>query len=164
MNFSTPSNVWRGKESGGAGLAGQDAKRLILKSSRANNPDSAEVRRDHMKAVTYNKLVRDRIPEIIAASGSEAKTRVLSEDEFVQALRDKLVEEAQEAAPSTARSDLLNEAADVLEVLYTLINRLGLCLADIESFRQKRALDRGGFQERILLIHTTFSIPEDPSN
>jgi len=49
-----------------------------------------------MKRVTYNKLVRDRIPEIIAAAGSRPKTRVLDEAEYISELRRKLVEEVEE--------------------------------------------------------------------
>ncbi|MEP0772451.1 nucleoside triphosphate pyrophosphohydrolase [Coleofasciculus sp. FACHB-SPT36] len=58
----------------------------------------------------YNKLVRDRIPEIIHQAGRECKVQVMSEAEYHQALRDKLIEEAQEAAEATAQ-DLVKELA-----------------------------------------------------
>ena len=60
----------------------------------------------------YDKLVRDRIPDIIRQSGSECATETFSPDEFRRALRDKLVEEAREAA-NASDDDLLTELADV---------------------------------------------------
>ena len=62
----------------------------------------------------YDKLVRDRIPDIIRQSGSECATETFSPDEFRRALRDKLVEEAREAA-NASDDDLLIELADVEE-------------------------------------------------
>jgi predicted house-cleaning noncanonical NTP pyrophosphatase (MazG superfamily) len=64
----------------------------------------------------YNKLVRDRIPEIIRASGKECETDTLSHEAFQSALLDKLVEEAIEARVAT-RERLPSELADVLEVV-----------------------------------------------
>lgn len=62
----------------------------------------------------YNKLVRDQIPDIIAATGSQPSTRVLDHASYQSALRSKLLEEAQEAASD---EHLVSELADVLEVL-----------------------------------------------
>jgi predicted house-cleaning noncanonical NTP pyrophosphatase (MazG superfamily) len=62
----------------------------------------------------YNKLVRDRIPEIIEQNGDRAVTYVLDDDRFLAELLAKLVEESQEAQRASA-SELLFELADVLE-------------------------------------------------
>jgi predicted house-cleaning noncanonical NTP pyrophosphatase (MazG superfamily) len=69
--------------------------------------------------VPYRKLVRDRIPAIIQAEGRHPVTRGLDEAGYRQALLDKLVEEAGEAARASA-ADLPGELADVLEVLRAL--------------------------------------------
>ena len=63
----------------------------------------------------HNKLVRDRIPEIISKSGIEYQTITLSEQEYQQALRQKLIEEAQEAATAN-NADLAIEIADLLDI------------------------------------------------
>ena len=68
----------------------------------------------------HNKLVRDRIPEIISKSGIEYQTITLSEQEYQQALRQKLIEEAQEAATAN-NADLAIEIADLLEVVDALL-------------------------------------------
>jgi predicted house-cleaning noncanonical NTP pyrophosphatase (MazG superfamily) len=75
--------------------------------------------------VAYNKLVRDQIPDIIAAAGSRPSTRVLDHASYQGALRSKLVEEAQEAelAPD---EQLASELADVLEVLRALAMAHGM--------------------------------------
>jgi predicted house-cleaning noncanonical NTP pyrophosphatase (MazG superfamily) len=74
----------------------------------SKQPDALTMRK------TYNKLVRDRIPEIIQAAGQEYATEVMSLEEYQQALREKLIEEAQEAADA---SDLISELADLYEVM-----------------------------------------------
>ncbi len=73
----------------------------------------------------YNKLVRDRIPEIIRKSGIQCQTVTLSEIEYRQALRQKLIEEAQEAATAN-NADLVIEIADLLEVVDALLKSYGI--------------------------------------
>lgn len=68
----------------------------------------------------YNKLVRDRIPEIIIKSGKKLSFRTLDGDELKQALKDKLVEEAQELAKTKTMEQLIEEMADVYEVFDAL--------------------------------------------
>ena len=73
-----------------------------------------------MKQVVYKKLVRDRIPDIIAADGRRAKTRVLGEHEYVSELKRKLAEEVEEFQDSEDAGEL----ADIIEVINIL--RAGL--------------------------------------
>ena len=98
----------------------------------------------------YNKLVRDRIPAIIAESGRQCRTTVLTEPAFRAALLAKLVEEAQEvqAAPP---EELLTELADVLEVFDTILATHGLTLAQVQAIQQQRHQTRGGFESRLQL-------------
>ncbi|WP_432542955.1 pyrophosphohydrolase domain-containing protein [Kineococcus sp. SYSU DK002] len=97
------------------------------------------------------KLVRDRIPELIRARGAEPVTRVLDEAEYDTALRDKLVEEAQELRNASSSGELLAEAADVYEVLAALADRLGVDLGTIAQAAQHKRAERGAFEERIWL-------------
>ena len=101
----------------------------------------------------YNKLVRDRIPEIIHADGLSLETRVLPEQEYNRALLAKLVEEANEAAVASS-ADLPKELADVYEVLDAILSTVGLDPGTVRELQNQRRLERGGFQERLLLLWT----------
>ena len=96
----------------------------------------------------YNKLVRDRIPEIIRAKGGDCTTRTLSDEEYADALDKKLGEELAEYLDSHDPEEL----ADLLEVIYACAALQGLCPADLERIRAEKANKRGGFQGKILLI------------
>lgn len=100
--------------------------------------------------VSYSKLVRDRIPEIIKAEGSEPVTRVLDQASFRTALLAKLVEEAQEAG-AAAPADLPGELADVLEVLRALLTELDMTWEELAGLADRKSGERGGFQRRIFL-------------
>ena len=96
---------------------------------------------------TYNKLVRDRIPEIIQESGRTCVTRILSEEEYITALELKLSEEVAEL-----QSDKnLEEMADVLEVLRALCDARGYSFEELEALRVKKANELGGFMKKIYL-------------
>ncbi|WP_278314950.1 nucleoside triphosphate pyrophosphohydrolase [Lolliginicoccus levis] len=97
------------------------------------------------------KLVRDKIPAIIRASGGDPVTRVLGAREYEQALRDKLVEETTELREADTADDRIAEAADVLEVLTALVALDGHDLADIVEAARHKAAHRGGFVDRTWL-------------
>jgi predicted house-cleaning noncanonical NTP pyrophosphatase (MazG superfamily) len=103
---------------------------------------------------TWNKLVRDRIPEIIRARNQEPVTRFLADEEFIGELRAKLIEEANEALRAASVQDLATELADVLEVLRALGDAVGISFHEIERLRQERMETRGGFSQRVYLIKT----------
>ena len=96
---------------------------------------------------TYNKLVRDRIPEIIEADGKTCKTRILSDDEYIVYLEKKLNEEVAEY--QTDKN--LEEMADILEVLRSLCIARGYSLDELESLCEKKAYERGGFADKVFL-------------
>ncbi len=101
----------------------------------------------------YNKLVRDRIPEIIAHTGRRYEVRVASPAEARILLRAKLIEEAQEAAASH-EDDLIKELADVLEVVDALAAAYGLDREALLATQAQRRQDRGGFAQRLVLLWT----------
>lgn len=74
----------------------------------------------------YNKLVRDRVPEIIQTAGQPYAVEVMSEEAYNLALREKLVEEAEEAAAATNPENLITELADLYEVMDTLMAAYGI--------------------------------------
>jgi len=99
---------------------------------------------------TYNKLVRDKIPDIIKANGAIAKTRMLKDEEYLAALCDKLVEEANEA-----RDDpVIDELADLLEVIMSIAQYRGYSMSQLEAARIVKRKLRGGFEKRIFLETT----------
>jgi predicted house-cleaning noncanonical NTP pyrophosphatase (MazG superfamily) len=101
---------------------------------------------------TYNKLIRDKIPDIIRSEGKEFTTRTLSEEEYIHELRKKLQEELQEYLSTNNDEDALEELADLLELVYTLATVHGSTQEDLERIRRQKAAKRGGFQEKVLLM------------
>lgn len=99
---------------------------------------------------TYNKLVRDRIPEIIEASGECCKTQILSDEAYLKMLDAKLDEELAEYH----KDQTIEELADLLEVIRAAATARGYTLEELEAVRAEKAEKRGGFEKKILLIET----------
>lgn len=99
----------------------------------------------------YDKLVRDRIPDIIAEKGERSTVHVASDEEYRSKLREKLTEEVAEFMESGEREEL----ADVLEVVYALAAERGLSQEELERIRREKAEKRGGFAGRIILEETS---------
>ena len=95
----------------------------------------------------YNKLVRDKIPEIIETDGKVCRTHILSNEEYIVALEAKLNEEVAEYQADKN----LEEMADVLEVLQAICLARGYSLAELEELRAKKVDKRGGFSARVFL-------------
>ena len=102
---------------------------------------------DYSKVRVYNKLVRDKLPEVIAATGKPYTSHVATDVEYQEKLRQKLREELAEYLASGEAADL----ADILEVIYALAELGGLDRAALERERQRKAAERGSFTKRIIL-------------
>ena len=96
---------------------------------------------------TYNKLIRDRIPELIERAGKTPHTRVLDEEEMEKALKEKLLEEVNEFI----ESDQIEEIADILEVIEAIAKLRGVHMALIAGMKEEKKEERGGFEKRLLL-------------
>lgn len=102
--------------------------------------------------IEHNKLVRDKIPEIIVGNGATAETRILDDDqEFLTEKCKKLIEEAYEVAANPSEEEL----ADAIEVINAIAKQCGFSMEAIEAVRRKKLEERGGFDRRIYLISTT---------
>lgn len=101
-----------------------------------------------MNIIRYDKLVRDRIPQIIEASGKSAQWDVLDETACRQKLLEKLAEETAEYSASGDPEEL----ADLLEIIYALGEFSGINPSQLETIRQEKAASRGGFRQRIRLL------------
>jgi len=104
----------------------------------------------------YHKLVRDRIPEILLEAGLDFEIVTLSETDYRQALRQKIIEEAQEVAESDAEH-LLTELADLSEAIEALIKTYGISSKAVKKKQTERRIERGGFKQRIQLLWTETS-------
>ena len=104
-----------------------------------------------MATKIYNKLVRDRIPEIIETDGNICVTEVLPDDRYLQMLDAKLDEELAEYQESKS----LEELADLLEVMRAVVKARGWTWEQLEQVRQEKAAKRGGFEQKILLKEVT---------
>ena len=94
------------------------------------------------------KLVRDKIPQIIEASGATPLTRILKTEEYLSCLEAKLDEEVGEYL----REKNAEELADILEVAYALAEDLGHTRQELEETFNRKHEKRGGFRDRIFLI------------
>lgn len=100
----------------------------------------------------YNKLIRDKIPQIISMTGKSYKTRTLNDDQYMKELQKKTQEELQEYLEATNDQDAKEELADLLELIYSLAEVHHSSIEEIETIREKKAEQRGGFKEKIFLI------------
>lgn len=100
----------------------------------------------------YNKLVRDRIPEIIARSGRTFTLKVLDEEEYKRELQKKVREELAEYMGALSNQDAVEELADLLELVHALASVHGFTVEELEEVRSEKMEQRGGFQERLFLI------------
>lgn len=100
----------------------------------------------------YDKLVRDKIPEIIRANGGMPKGRFAANDkEYWERLKDKLREEVEELNEAKSQKEQEKEFADILEVLDAMFNLLGLTRRYMVYLQKKKAKEKGRFKKRIIL-------------
>ncbi|ALU37897.1 nucleoside triphosphate pyrophosphohydrolase [Clostridium autoethanogenum] len=96
---------------------------------------------------TYNKLVRDKIPQVIEATGKKFDVRKADKKEHYKLLETKLQEEVKEFLEDKN----LEELADVMEVLFGLAENLGYSEEDLMKKRLEKKEERGGFKDGIVL-------------
>lgn len=95
----------------------------------------------------YNKLVRDKIPDIIEQDGKIAVIEVLSDDEYINMIDAKLDEELAEYHSDQT----IEELADLIEVIYAAAMSRGYSLEELEKVRLEKNKKRGSFDKRIFL-------------
>ncbi len=100
-----------------------------------------------MNRIVHNKLVRDRIPEIIEADGRRCETEILSDADYLKMLDAKLDEELAEYH----QDQNLEELADLMEVIYAAARARGFSENDLDNCRLAKREARGGFERKILL-------------
>lgn len=101
--------------------------------------------------MVYNKLIRDKIPQVITASGKKADIRTLDSIEYSKMLDVKLQEELDEYN-NADNADQVAELADLVEVVYAILENSGVSIEEFERLRLAKLEDRGGFREKLLLV------------
>ncbi len=105
-----------------------------------------------MKRATYNKLVRDGIPEILQKEGLTVRTSIVPQPDRAYHLYLKLLEECHQLFRSGNRAEFVREAADLLEVVRALATANGVDWETIEAERVAREQELGGFSEGVFLL------------
>lgn len=104
--------------------------------------------------VDYNKIVRDKIPEIIEKRGERPEIIRVRGEALITALKQKLVEEAFEALDARSGEELVGELADVSEVIGALCGALKVSDAHSKAVKKEKRRKRGGFEKGIMLART----------
>ena len=107
-----------------------------------------------MNRITYNRLVRNKIPQIIEADDKEVIYEILSTDDYMTMLDDKLGEEMMEYQDSKD----VEKLADILEVVYSIARLKGVSSSELEAMRQKKAEQKGDFSDKIFLKEVIIKI------
>ena len=97
--------------------------------------------------IKYDKLIRDKIPEIIEQSGKKCIIEVMDNDTYIEYLDQKLNEELAEYHQDKS----IEELADLLEVMYAVVTARGYSVEELEQKRLDKAEKRGAFEKRLLL-------------
>lgn len=100
-----------------------------------------------------SKLVRDNIVAIMEKeTGITPSHYVLTDAEYTRALLNKLVEEAEEVRDSIASEDMIEELADLREVMTTLMIHVGIVFSEVEKVQNSKRKEKGAFKKRHYLI------------
>lgn len=97
--------------------------------------------------IEYDKLIRDRIPEIIESAGKKCIVEVMDDNTYIEYLDRKLGEELAEYQADKS----LEELADLLEVMYAVAEARGYSIEELERVRKAKAEKRGGFKKKLCL-------------
>jgi predicted house-cleaning noncanonical NTP pyrophosphatase (MazG superfamily) len=106
-----------------------------------------------MKKV-YNKLVRDKIPAIIKASGSDCEYHIAMDDELEHSLLNKLREEVEEFIEKPS----VEEMADIQEVIWRIQEIFDITEHDVLDTMRRKTKERGSFHKNYILEHVVEDI------
>ena len=105
--------------------------------------------------IIYNKLVRDKVPEKLVASGQRPILTLVLGQEKLDAMCRKIVEEANELSSAETREAVTDKLADLLEIIAAYRNELGINALDVSAAMQRRMRTDGGFQRGKFLLSSS---------
>ena len=108
-----------------------------------------------MKKIHYNKLIRDKIPEVIAKDGGTFKVEKLTNKKFEKELIKKVEEEASALPKCKTRKELIEELGDVLDVIDEIKKLKKIKQTELRQAREKAFVKKGGFKKRLFLFWTS---------
>lgn len=106
------------------------------------------------KTIKYNKLIRDKIPEIIKNAGWTPVIRVLNKKEYLKEIKKKFTEETKELIKAKTKKEIINEIVDIQELIDALISEFKLTKSEVRKQQKTKNKKRGGFKKRLFLIKT----------
>lgn len=102
--------------------------------------------------IVYNKLVRDKIPEIIRRDKKHPVIEILDDNAYELELKKKLMEEINEYNDAKTKEEAVEELADVMEVIHALSKVHGKSIDEIDLVRKEKFKKRGGFTDKVFLL------------
>jgi predicted house-cleaning noncanonical NTP pyrophosphatase (MazG superfamily) len=112
-----------------------------------------------MPTFRFNKLIRDKLEEEYVRLHHAATYKRLSERELLEALKQKIIEEAKEIPVDGPRNEIIGELADVEQVLEDIAKRLSISNEEIRNAKQKKFEKKGGFSKGLFVEKV--SVPDD---
>ena len=111
-----------------------------------------------MRKFRFNKLIRDKIIKDMVRNGQSPVYRILDNDEYIEELKKKILEEAAEI-PLEDGDEITEKLADIEEIIDVLLKALKVKKSQILALRKKKNLERGSFKKKIFV--DTVDAPED---
>lgn len=105
----------------------------------------------NFRTFKQNKLVRDKIIEIMESKGSKLYAYKLHDQDFLKQLKLKLIEEASEVNRAQTEQEILEELADVLEIVYTLAKAYNFTEKNLQTIQEQKRNEKGGYQEQMFV-------------
>ncbi|MEA3504100.1 MAG: nucleoside triphosphate pyrophosphohydrolase [Bacteroidota bacterium] len=102
----------------------------------------------------YNKLIRDKILEIIEDAGEKPYWRLLNKKEYLTEIKKKVLEEAKELNQAKTKKETISEMVDIQELIDVLSLKLGLKKARVKKLQRMKNKKRGGFEKKLFLMKT----------
>lgn len=103
-----------------------------------------------MRKFRFDKLVRDKIPDSQRREGSNVEVRVLNDTEYIEALKQKIIEESKEINASN-RDEAVKELADLQEALDCMAEVLGAEKAEVVQIQTTKRDKAGSFKDRLFV-------------
>jgi len=107
-----------------------------------------------LKKYYHNKLIRDKIPQVIESAGGKGSYKILSGKKFEEEVKKKLLEESKELAKAP-KEEILNELADVLELIKSIADHYKIKFSKVEEYQKEKRRKRGGFKKKLFLVWST---------